>query len=330
MQSLTSNLNSRYFQAANQLQKRKKKRIVAYVESYDDIFFWRSLLSEYENEEREFQVVLPSRTTLSRGKKTALMNTLGPYLGQYMIACVDADLDYMLQGYTNSSKMMLDNPYVLHTYVYSIENLQCYAPSLHNVCVMATLNDRNLFDFEAYLQTYSEIIYELFVWSIWLYRQTRFNEMPLSSFNNIISIDKVNIFNPAEAFERLRHQVNRKVSWMQHHYQEAKGKLRPLKEELERLGVTPQNTYLYIQGHHLMDNVLGGVLDTVCNLLRRDREKEIKRLAGNKKQQMDNELASYQHSQSPVETMVHRNTQFHDCPAYAQIRASIEVLLSKF
>ena len=50
---LTHNINSRYLEAANSLRPggKKKKRIVAYVESYDDIFFWRSVLSEFENEE---------------------------------------------------------------------------------------------------------------------------------------------------------------------------------------------------------------------------------------------------------------------------------------
>lgn len=329
MTTLTSNLNSRYFQAANQLQKRQKKRIIVYVESYDDIFFWRNVLNEFENESRRFEVMLPSRKNLSRGKKTALMNTLGEHLGQYMIACVDADLDYLLQRHTHSSEMMLDNPYVIHTYAYSIENLQCYAPSLHNVCVMSTLNDRNIFDFEAYLQKYSEAVYELFVWAIWLYRQTRFGEMTLSTLNNFISIDRVNIFNPDEAIEKTRHQVNRKVAWMQKHYPEAKGKIKPLKEELARLGLEPSNTYMYIQGHHLLDNVVSAVIDPVCAILRREREKEIKRLSSGRKQQMDNELACYQHSQMPVDAMIHRNTDFRNCHAYKQICESIEQMLSK-
>ena len=329
MKKLISNLNSQYVQAANQLQKKQKKSIVVYVESYDDVFFWRNVLDEFENETRRFEVMLPSRNKLSRGKKTALMNTLGPHLGQYMIACVDADMDYLMQGRTNTSHFMLNNPYVIHTYAYSIENLQCYAPSLHNVCVMSTLNDRKFFDFEDYLKKYSEAVYELFVWAVWLYRQARFNDLTLSSLNNFISVDKVNIYNPDEAIERTRHQVNRKVAWMQKHYPEAKGKIKPLKEELATLGLVPSNTYLYIQGHHLLDNIVGAVLDPVCTILRREREKEIKRLAAGHKQQMDNELASYQHSQCPITLMVHRNTRFRDCPAYLQIKESIEKMLSK-
>lgn len=43
---LKDNLNSRYFEAANQMTSKKaKRRIVAYVESYDDIYFWRTVLA---------------------------------------------------------------------------------------------------------------------------------------------------------------------------------------------------------------------------------------------------------------------------------------------
>ena len=75
---LTENLSSTYLGAANSLRPKKaRKKIVAYVESYDDISFWRSLLAEYENDKRYFEVMLPSRTTLAKGKKTVLMNQLG-------------------------------------------------------------------------------------------------------------------------------------------------------------------------------------------------------------------------------------------------------------
>ena len=43
---LKDNLSSRYFEAANKMKSQNaRRRIAAYVESYDDIFFWRSVLS---------------------------------------------------------------------------------------------------------------------------------------------------------------------------------------------------------------------------------------------------------------------------------------------
>ena len=44
---LTDNINSLYFEAANRMTSKKARRkIVAYVESYDDVFFWRSVLGK--------------------------------------------------------------------------------------------------------------------------------------------------------------------------------------------------------------------------------------------------------------------------------------------
>ena len=50
--SLRDNLTSSYFNAAHKLYSKKaRRRIIAYVESYDDVAFWRTLLEEFENDE---------------------------------------------------------------------------------------------------------------------------------------------------------------------------------------------------------------------------------------------------------------------------------------
>ncbi len=52
---LKDNINSRYFEAANALKsKHSRRRIVAYVESYDDIYFWRTVLGPSEDDTRYF------------------------------------------------------------------------------------------------------------------------------------------------------------------------------------------------------------------------------------------------------------------------------------
>mgnify|MGYP000447144538 CR=1 FL=1 len=55
---LSENLSSLYIGAANKLKpKCSRRKIIAYVESYDDISFWRTLLGEYENETSLFRKV---------------------------------------------------------------------------------------------------------------------------------------------------------------------------------------------------------------------------------------------------------------------------------
>ena len=142
--SLKHNLTSAYFNAANKLYPKKaRRRIVAYVESYDDVAFWRTLLAEFETDEYYFQVMLPSATSLAKGKKMVLMNTLNTTeLGKSLIACVDSDYDFLLQGKTSVSHKINSSPYIFQTYAYAIENFHCYAESLHAGYVERPYADR--------------------------------------------------------------------------------------------------------------------------------------------------------------------------------------------
>lgn len=325
---LRDNLNSQYVDAANALRpKRKGRRVVAYVESYDDVFFWRSVLGALERDGLRFEVMLPSRTTLGKGKKVAIMNELGPdALGDSMIACVDADYDYLMQRHTAASCLMLDNPYVFHTYVYAIENYQCYAPSLHTACVMATLNDREVIDLEAYLTEYSKIIWPLFVWSIWAYRYGRYKMFSLQDFDDEVSYHDVKLSRPEETLAAVRRHVNRRISWLHNRFPEGRKTYAPLRDELLALGLTPDTTYLYIQGHTLFEGVVLPLLAPICTLLRKEREAEIKRLACHDVQRQ-NELSCYQHSQSPIDVMLRKGTGFMQSAPFQRLRADLEAFI---
>lgn len=321
--TLKDNLSSRYFEAANSLAPRgARKKIVAYVESYDDVFFWRTVLSEFEDDTRYFEVMLPSRSTLSKGKKQVLMNLLGARMGQAMIACVDADYDYLLQGVTATSAKILQSPYVFHTYVYAIENYQCYAPGLHDVCVMVTLNDHALFDFKQYMQAFSEAIYPLFVWNIWYYRNNRYREFSMTDFNVIIETGHFNLDNPMAAIEKVRNKVKRKVQQLRQANPMAKESLQSLKAELEELGVTPDTTYLYIQGHHLFDDIVGPMLKRICDRLIRERESEIARYAMHGVQR-HNEMSCYTHSIAEIPTMLKKNLWYMKSMPFLKLRNDI-------
>lgn len=324
---LVKNLTTNYLAAAQKLNpKRWRKKIVVYVEGYDDILFWKDLLSDVETEEYRFEVMLPSRNSLQKGKKSALMNALGQGLGQYMIACVDADYDYLMQGATEMSAMVCRNPYVFHTYTYAIENFQCYAPALHNVCVMATLNDHEVFDFESFMTAYSKLIFPLFVWSIWCYREKKSDHFTMVDLCQTIAIPDINLQNPENALQRIAHRVNVKMSWLQRRFPEAKGSYQTLRDELIQLGVTPETTYLYVRGHDIFDKVVTPILDEVCTVLRREREREIRRLANHNTQCM-NELSGYQHSSASPEEMLRKHTGFHNAALYRRIQQDIRDFL---
>ena len=326
---LQDHLSSGYIESANKLRsKRLKKRIVAYVESYDDVFFWRSILKKFENDEYYFEVMLPSRTSLSRGKKSALMNMLGPGLGEYMIACVDADYDWLLQGSTEMSRIVCTNPYVIHTYAYAIENYQCYAPNLHTICVMSTLNDRVMIDLNAFMSEYSSIIWPLFVWNIWSYRYNNYSEFTMSDSCEVVTFRDVNPYHPENTLQAVKNRVNKKIAWLQRRFPEGKKTYAPLRAELLNMGLTPETTYLFMQGHSVFENVVMPLLTPVCTLLRKEREREIVKLAEHEIQRQ-NELACYQHSQAPVDDMLRKNTGFRTSKPYEWLSEDIKRLMEE-
>ena len=325
---LRDNINSRYFEAANALTSKKaRRRIVAYVESYDDIYFWRTVLTEFEDDKRFFEVMLPSKVNLTRGKKSVLMNFLeGAPLGKDMIACVDADYDYLLQGRTAQSRKVLESPYVFHTYVYAIENYQCYAPSLHNVCVSVTLNDHRIFDFRTYFQVFSEAVFPLFVWSIMLYRNGNYNKFSISDFNRIADPGGFNVKSPESSIANVKRKVNTKINELQRLFPDAKEEYLATKEDIKSLGVTAQTTYLYIQGHHLFDTIVSPIMSKVCNLLRQERQNEIYYAMAHKTQKR-NEMTCYENSLQDIKVMLKKNNGYMTSEPFRRLQEDVRMYL---
>lgn len=326
---LTAQLSSDYFEAAQKLRpSRSRRRIIAYVESYDDVFFWRSLFSLYENDKRYFEVMLPTRRNLSKGKKSVLMNIINNNAGEYLLACVDADYDYLLDQATKMSQDVNNNPYVLHTYAYAIENLQCYAPSLHDVCVMVTLNDSQIFNFEEYLKLYSKAVFPLFVWSIWFYSKNKNNHFTIADFNKVIEPGRFHLKDPMMTIENVRHKVKNRIQLLAKQNPDVTEKeLNETEQNIRAHGVTPETTYLYIQGHHLFDNVVIPVLAKVCDRLVTDREHEIRQKAIHGTQ-MRNELSCYSHSTADIITMLRRNTGYRSSEQFQRLCHDLEDILS--
>lgn len=323
MKTLTEHITSKYMTAANALQSHSaRRRIIAYVESYDDVLFWRMVLGQFENEKRYFEVMLPTNSSegknvIGRGKKSVLQ-CLMKHTGEDMIACVDADYDYLLQGATHNSQLLIETPYVIHTYAYAIENLQCYSAGLHNVCVMATLNDHRIFDFVEFFKAYSEAIWPLFTWSVALYRKDKFDAMTITDMDRVIVIGKAKMEFADSIINKVRGKVQHRVTQLRREHPEIAKDVIRVREELKKMGITPDTTYLYIHGHHLFEKVVLPLISDVCNKLVKEREGEIHRQAIHRTQ-MNNELSCYANSLEDITSMLKKNTGYMQSPVFGKI-----------
>ena len=163
-----------------------QRLVRVYVEGYEDVAFWRGIFDHFQNPYLRFEISVPDRGDLPKGKKVLL--GMVPRSSEELLLCVDSDFDYLFAGRTEQSKEVNGARYMFHTYAYATENYLCYAPSLHNVCVKATKNDTHIFDFVRFMHEYSCTIYPLFLWYAFSAQLASENVFPLVDFKQSVRI----------------------------------------------------------------------------------------------------------------------------------------------
>jgi hypothetical protein len=150
----------------------------------------------------------------------------------------------------------------------------------------------------------------------------RHNKFSLTDFNRVADPSGFSVADPQPSLDHLRHKVGVKVRQLQQEFPDAKDGYLRTKEQVKALGVTPQTTYLYIQGHHLFDTVVVPILNKVCNRLRQERQDEIVRTARHYTQKQ-NEMSCYEHSLQDIRQMLKKNTGYVLSPQYQLIQHDI-------
>ena len=134
--------------------------------------------------------------------------------------------------------------------------------------------------------------------------------------------------NPLPSINKLKHKVRTKVNELQRLFPDAKDEYLATKDDLRALGVTPQTTYLYIQGHHLFDTVVTPILSKVCNILRQERQNEIYYASAHKTQKR-NEMSCYENSLQDIKSMLKKNTGYMSSEQFRRLQNDIRSYLDK-
>ena len=247
--------------------KDKPKFITVYVEGIEDKSFWFHILSPHIKP-LEFRCF--SNDSLRTGKKGLTKHF--DNTGKWLIVCLDSDYDYLFQ-----KTKITQNIGIFQTYAYAIENLKCYAESLIGVCADVTHNPTEKINFIDFLEEYSKTIYDLFMWHLYFYSLFNESEFSAKDFGKIIKIsEKINLNSIDKlAFAPLNNRINKKINELTQKFPEKIEKVKDFAEKLSISGLESKNTYLFIQGHILYDNVVLPLLRVVCNSLKTDSIKEI-------------------------------------------------------
>lgn len=329
--NLIENLNSDYLEALSALSSKKSpKKILVYVESDDDISFWRSILNGYQSNNTIFEINLPNKDHYEKGKKNLLKN-FKDNLGPFLIICVDSDYDYLLLDRDEDSKLINNNSFIFQTYSYSIENLLCYSDTLNRLCVDCTKVDNINFEIKYIINQYSEIIYDLLIWSIYFYKINEPEKLSITTFCETSKLltnnDIDNHFK--DDLDLLRDKVSKKLNEINKLYKNHIENRNLFAEELKKYGVNKSNCYLFAQGHLVLENFILMILKPICQKLKSQKIESIKQNCKHA-EHIGNEINSYKKKLIDVEKAILINYKFHDSELYNKIKLDIETYILKY
>ena len=294
-----------------------------YVEGYEDVAFWRGIFDHFRNPYLRFEISVPNRDDLPKGKKV-LLSMLERVDKERVLLCVDSDFDYLFNGATEQSREVLGAANMFHTYTYATENYLCYAPSLRNVCVKATKNDTRIFDFERFMASYSEILYPLFLWYVYSAQLSSESVFTLAEFRASVRLGYVDIRHNGEGtLAWLQRNVERRRQALEHDNPEMCEHVEMLGSRLKSRGVERDNCYLFMHGHTLMDNVTMPLLSAVCDKL---RQLSVAKIHGSKVEgvALKNELQNYTNTLRSIRDVLLDNDNYTSSPLYRRLKADIQ------
>ena len=239
-----------------------------HVEAAQDQRFWDTIFHRFQPH-RKFHFIAHSRTfngALAAGVTQCL--SFRPYLSKEFFICIDSDYRYLSQ-----EKDINVHNYIFQTYTYSIENHYCAAYGLDYICERTCDQPNGIFNFELFLQRYSETIYDLFLW--YFIAHSSFTvRLDRWEFYKIIGLRRNAPYpdiqnNGASELAFLNANVQHKLRIFEKEYPFTD--IEPMRQRMIALGVRPDNVYLFIRGHNLFDSVVS-VGRKVCDKLLEHRK----------------------------------------------------------
>lgn len=350
MTDLEKQISSEYIKAENLLHKRNVLQV--FVEDEEDIPFWKAIFSLCNV---KTTVNPASITSQKRGKEILLRYADNNQLGKSLIIAVDSDYDYLLGDTFEKTKLINNSPFIFQTYVYSIENFKSLAEIQHQIIVETTLVDNDIFDYSNYLQTYSELIYELFLYSFFCHRENLKNaenhksayeeqEKQLSveelkkwqtenkvtaiftveEFCKIIELNKFEFANWEKNFDKIKARIDKKLESLQNMEEQ---ELRKIKQDLEAKKVTPKTVYLFAKGHKIYDNVVGLCIKEIHKITKSKKLKEITENSKNNTEKT-NQIQKYLKQNRDLETVRQTHKGYHTHFFVEEIKKDIQRFLS--
>ncbi|WP_300503079.1 DUF4435 domain-containing protein [uncultured Duncaniella sp.] len=259
--SLTDAADSAYVEAQSYLRSSTRlPEIIIYVEGWADVAFWTECVRPYMNKYKfSIEVFRHPDGAVADGKRHLMENVDDASLGQHLLLAVDADYDWIVEDYRPSatspslSRRVCDNPYILHTYLYSIENYKCHAACLPGLISKATAVTPT-YECQLYMSEYSKAISPLFLAHL-VSVDMMDGVYTLKAFIRDANRLKMS-FNPIALSKNSEEFLSRRISELSEYMDNNGERIRYYIDKLAGLGFDRERYYLLFQGHCVADTIV--------------------------------------------------------------------------
>lgn len=258
--SLAQGITSAYIGAANMLRPSGTlSEVYVYVEGLDDVAFWNRCLHPYfARFSFKITQLKKSEGVVAEGKR-ALLEAIGiSSLGPNKLVAIDSDYDWIIEGYRTSptspsySYDIRTNPYILHTYLYAIENYKCHPACVQEMVVKLT-NSMPNFDIERYFGLFSSALSELFLIHL-VSADLCDGTYPLKKFRE--DADKINFsLSPISVMPKSEKYIKERLKLLEPYAIGHKVEIEAYRAKLSSLAFTPETYFFLFQGH-IVANIL--------------------------------------------------------------------------
>lgn len=330
--TLLGNINSNYYRSRNVLTG-EDNTVKVLVEDELDVPFWKDILGNLVPNKR-FSIspytynVDGNVENLTKGKAEIIKKAGNGDFSTCYIGCVDSDYDYLLKEYSEDGKIIAECPYLLQTYVYSIENYMCQAETLSFLCSKACKVDVD-FDFKSFVTEVSKILYPLLIWGLYLHKEdkTDFTAKQWGDiFPNDICIFKDGI-SDIDILTSLECNVRRKIAELEGLYPYFNHN--EFKEYIVRVcpDMDDENCYLFVRGHDIYDFMLNTTIKPVFYKARREHINNIKNSLYASGKEKGDAISHYNNNLVDIGKLLEINYDYKKYSCYYQrIRNDVEML----
>ena len=289
--SLIQGASSAYINAQNALRsKQTVPEVYVYVEGRDDVPFWMECLRPFcLNFNFKVTRLRKPDASIAEGKRH-LIECIGiDSLGPNKYVAVDADYDWIIDNYRPSSSsesishLIRNHPFILHTFLYSIENYKC-----HPFCVAAMMDKiAGTSDEEEILKYFSSLskaMANLFL--IHLVSTDKCDGVyGLKEFRGDMAALTVDI-SSMEPDEKSLIYISQRESSLKGYSRKYTEEVQYYREKLRTAGFDESRYYLLMQGHiienivvkkHIPNKILKLRKETVDGLCRCGDEEQIRK-----------------------------------------------------